>query len=330
MGRGKSFKRRKDTLMRIVQRCDYRFPAYGSAGAERLVESLCKGLRSLGHEVVLWSKPGSKLDFVECVEDFPKDFDIIHHHGWTPQLEGEYNSWGIPWVSTIHGGGMENDPYWLQQANNNPNIVCVSKFVADRINCKAFVHSCVDQDEFRFQEQKQDYFLYLSGLDWGFSKGLDTFIMISKLVRSKKFIIAGSGKNEQIINFVRDQCKDSSNLKFVGEVNGQFKIDLISSAKALIMPTKLPDACPLTVPESLMCGTPVIGSTNGSLPELLNKKIGFNCETMPQYMKAMLIIDKIKPIDCRKEAEERFSSVAAAKKYISLYEKRLKYGSVQV
>jgi glycosyltransferase involved in cell wall biosynthesis len=316
--------------MRIIQRCDYQFPAHGSAGAERLVESLCRGLRSLGHDVVLWCKPGSKLDFVECVEDFPKDFDIVHHHGWSPQFEVEYNSWGIPWVSTIHGGGSETDPYWLEKSNNNPNIVCVSKVIADRINCKAFVHSCVDPDEFIFKDKKENYFLYLSGLDWGFAKGLDIFIELARLSPSKTFVIAGSGKNQSIIDFIRHSCKTFSNLKFVGEVNGSNKIDLIANARALIMPTKLNDACPLTVPESLMCGTPVIGSTNGSLPELLNKKIGFNCKTLSEYMKAMLIIDKIKPIDCRKEAEERFSSVAAAKKYISLYEKRLKYGSVQV
>lgn len=315
--------------MRIVQRCDYQFPARGSAGAERLVESLCKGLRDLGHEVVLWCKPGSKLDFVDCVENLPKDFDIVHHHGWSPQFETtEYNLWGTPWISTIHGGGSESDPFWLEKANNNPNIICVSKFVADRINCKAFVHSCVDPNEFVYQDKKSPYFLYISGLDWGFAKGLDIFIELARLNSHKSFIIAGSGKNQQIIDYIKHNCANLSNLNFVGEVNGIEKVNLIANAKALIMPTKLGDACPLTIPESLMCGTPVIGSNNGSLPELLNKKIGFNCTTISEYMKAIMIIDTIKPLNCRKEAEERFSSIAAAKKYISLYEKRLKYGSV--
>lgn len=316
--------------MKIIQRCDYAFPAKGSAGAERLVESLCKGLKQLGHDVVLWCKPGSKLDFVECVETLPEGFDIINAHGWEPQKEDEYNSWGVPWVNVIHGGGSESDPFWLAKANNNPNIVCVSKVIADRINCKAYVHSCVDPSEFKFRPIKQDYFLYLSGLDWGFAKGLDIFIELAKLTPSKQFVIAGSGKNQEILQFIVQSCEKIKNLKFVGEVNGLTKVNLISDAKALIMPTKLNDACPLTVPESLMCGTPVIGSTNGSLPELLNNKIGFNCATIPEYMKALLVINKIKPADCRKEAEERFSSVSAAKKYISLYEKRLQYGSVQV
>lgn len=315
--------------MKIVQRCDYRFPARGSAGAERLVESLTRGLLELGHEVVLWCKPGSALDYVKCVDALPEGFDIIHHHGWHYPNEKEYDSWGTPWVSTLHGGGMENGADFMKAANNNPHLVCVSKFVADRVKCRAFVHSCSDPSDFIFKKEKQDYFLYLAGLDWGFDKGLDTFIKLSKLFPNYRFIIAGAGRNQQIVDFVKNVCSQVRNLKFVGEVNGVAKAELIANAKAYVLPTKLPDACPMTVSEALLSGTPVIGSSNGSMPELLHPSVGFSCKQDSDYVKAFVKINEIDPETCRKYAMENFSSAAAAKKYVELYEKMLKYNTVQ-
>jgi len=49
--------------MKILQVSPYKYPAKGSAGAERYVERLCRGLVKLGHEVFLLCKEGSALNF---------------------------------------------------------------------------------------------------------------------------------------------------------------------------------------------------------------------------------------------------------------------------
>lgn len=314
--------------MKILQWCDNVFPAKGNMGAERVVERTCRGLQKLGHTVYLKAKPESKLDWIEVVQEIPSDVDIIHHHGWCYWDEDKYNAWGKPWVSTIHGGGMETDPKWLELSKNNPHVICVSKFVADRIGNSAFVHACSDPDEFIYKEKKENYFLYLSSLDWGLQKGLNIFIDLAKKVRGSKFVVAGGTKNGALIYSLQEVCKANPNITYVGEVNGKEKAELFANAKAYILPTQLPDACPTTVSEALMSGTPVIGSAFGSMPEIVPPQVGKICHTELDYIKAIATISQIRPEDCKKFALKNYSDVETAKKYVTYYENMLKYGKV--
>lgn len=77
-----------------------------------------------------------------------------------------------------------------------------------------------------------------------------------------------------------------------------------------------------------MSGTPVISSKNGAMPEIIiDGKIGYNCTAIPEYMKAILNIDKIKPLDCRKYAEQNYSDTVAAAKHLVYYNNILTKGS---
>lgn len=314
--------------MKILQVMNYTAPAKGNMGAERMMERLSKGLIQLGHKVYLKANPSSeKMDWIEMVQDIP-DCDIIHYQGWMWENEEEYNRSGKPWVATIHGGGMETSPEWLKRANQNPHIICVSKFVADRINCSAYAHTCAEPTEFIFKKDKQNYFLYLASLDWGVQKGLDIFVNLSRKLRNLEFVIAGSGKNVSLINAIKDICRTQTNLKYVGEVNGIEKAELIANAKALILPTQLPDACPTTVSEALISGTPVIGSVNGSLPEIVPPEVGFVCKTEVDYVKAIFNINKVSTQACRDFAMKNYSSVVCAEKHITFYENMIRCGAV--
>lgn len=312
--------------MNIVQSCShYQFPAKGSAGAERIVERVSRGLVKLGHKVYLLGAKGSTTDTGAIVVDsIPDDADIIHLHGVQMEKQEEYNKLPKPWVGTIHGGGMETDPQFLTAVRNHPNIICVSKFVADRLGCQAFVHSCASPEEFEYKEAKGNYFLYVASFGWGMQKGLDVFINLSRRISSAQFMIAGSGGSEVFLNQLSLLCATSSNLRYIGEINGKEKSHWLSNAKAMIIPTHLADACPTTVSESLMCGTPVIGSTNGSLPEIVPPSVGFVCLSISDYMKAIVNINKIRPSDCRDYAEKNYSDMAAAKKHLIYYESMLK------
>ena len=192
--------------MNIVQTCNYKFPATGSAGAERIIERLCRGLTKLGHKVSLLGKPGSITDTgAHIVENIPKNTDIVHHHGFELENQYKYNSWGIPWVSTIHGGGMEHDPKFLNGVKGHPNVLCVSKFVSDRLQCPAFVHNCASEEEFIYKTEKQNYFLSMASFGWGFQKGLDVFIRLARKIKKFDFYIAGSG-NLEFSNHISKLC----------------------------------------------------------------------------------------------------------------------------
>jgi glycosyltransferase involved in cell wall biosynthesis len=320
--------------MNIVQSCShYQFPAKGSAGAERIVERLCRGFVKLGHKVYLHGAKGSTTDTGAIVVDsIPDDADIIHLHGVQMEKQDQYNKLPKPWVGTIHGGGMETDPKFLTAVRNHPNIICVSKFVADRLHCSAFVHSCASPEEFEYSDTKDNYLLYLAGFGWGMQKGLDVFFQMANLFPGIQFYVAGSGGDPEFVKQVQFKCSQSANLRFLGEINGKDKASYLSKAKALMIPTHLPDACPSTVSEALISGTPVIASTNGSMPEIIPANVGYTCKGSSQYMKAIMNISGklIKPSECRDYAEKNYSDVAAAKKHLIYYQSMLEHKRVVI
>lgn len=314
--------------MEILVWCDAQFPAKDSQGAERVVEAHCKGLSELGHKVYLFCKKGSYLtscSSVQCVQEVPKNIDIIHYHGFNTNGD-PCDNLGVPVVKTPHGGGME-DAAWLQCAKQNENrMIFVSNFVAQRAGCKAFVNSCLIPDEFIYKNEKEDYFLWMAGTDWGESKGLFSTIFLAKKMNIK-LKIAGSGNNNQIINEIKSHC--SKKIEYIGSVNGRQKAQLLSLAKGYILLSRVDDACPLTVSEALISGTPVIGSDRGALPELIdNSRTGFICSTDADVYRAIGKINTIKPIDCLVAGMAKFHYIGACQKLLRFYTNMISKGSV--
>ncbi len=314
--------------MKICLACDYTAPAKNSMGAERMIESLADAFLELGHEIVMKINPDSIYATAPIVSEIPKDCDIINFNGWIPATsEQEYSSHGIPWVVTLHGGGTENDPEWLRTVKN-PHMICVSKFIADRIGTKAWAWSCSNPDNLLFlnEEEKGDYFLWMAGTDWGEGKGLITAIHLAKKLRFK-LKIAGHGTNQETIENIKRSCDDR--IEFVGAVNGQQKAELLAKAKGFLLLTRLPDACPLTFSEAMLSGTPVITFPNGAMPELMNDEVGFVCRSEAELAKAILKIDTIKPGRCFDYGMENLSNIATAKKYLQFYQNMIDFGNVQ-
>jgi glycosyltransferase involved in cell wall biosynthesis len=301
--------------MKIIQVCDYMPPARDAQGAERIVERISKGLVELGHEVLLKANPKAYLSPVEGVKltDKLDGADMLHFHGWEPQI---YESFGIPWVTTIHG-------YQLHQETNKAyrlrNVVAVSQFAARSIGVTQYVWNCADPKEFTYEPKKEPYFVWMAGTDWGEAKGLFTTIDLAKRLRLN-LKIAGSGTNQEHLRRIREAC--DNRIEYLGAVNGEEKVKLIQKAKALFLFTRVPDACPCVVSEALMCGTPIIGSKNGSMCEIVvNNLTGFTCTSFAEFVRAVRTIDKIHPQNCRDYAEQNYSITESAKRYVRVYER---------
>jgi len=313
--------------MKIAQVCSFTSPAKNSMGAERIVERITKGRVELGHEVVMKINPDSTNTPAPVVSEIPKDCDILHFHGWDARTsKAEYESYGIPYVVTMHGGGTEIDPVWLASMKRNPNMICVSKFISDRVMCSAFVHSCTHPTEVTYKADKDDYFLWMAGTDWGESKGLFSTITMAKRLRFK-LILAGTGRNQNVINQIKSL--EDENIKYVGALNGKEKATMLSNAKGFILMTKVPDACPATVSEALMSGTPIISSGAGCMPELVKPSIGFVCKNQAEFAQAISKIKKISPSNCRNYAMNNFSHLVASTKYLQYYNNMINYGNVE-
>ena len=148
------------------------------------------------------------------------------------------------------------------------------------------LYTGIQNEDFLFENQKDDYFLWCGGLNWGIEgKGLDVFIELAKLNKDKKFIAYGAG-NKDIENHLYNL--NINNFYYKGKLNrGEEHKKVFSKAKALLMPTKIMDTLPRTCLEAVSKGTPIIGSNNGSIPEIINQTGGKVCLSLEEYSQAL-------------------------------------------
>ncbi len=121
--------------------------------------------------------------------------------------------------------------------------------------------------------KKKNYFLYFGRISE--EKGIQTLINAAKELPSIHFKIAGTGP--LLCHF---QAQNIPNISFVGFKQGNELENLIQQAKFVIVPSEWFENNPLSIIESMMSGTPVIGSNIGGIPELITNNVtGFLFET---------------------------------------------------
>lgn len=302
--------------MHIVQFQHTRVPVEKYGGAQRIVVWLSQALVELGHDVTLLAGRGSSVPGVRVVEVdaaevrrpgfdvhryVPGPVDVMHYHGL---VEHPPN---VPYVATLHGNlgpGAAAPSY----------VISVSENHARRHGTRSFVYNGVRLDEYEFRPQKSDFDLFLARLHS--SKGWRVAAGLAKAERFR-LVIAGGWRPTL-----------SPWLKFVGEVGGAEKRELLAGARCLWMPVQWEDPCPVNVLEALASGTPVIATPRGSLPQLVGTDGtgGAVGETPDELIAIRRRLADFDPQSCRRRAERYFTHVRMARDYVRMYEGLLRDG----
>jgi GTP cyclohydrolase I len=107
----------------------------------------------------------------------------------------------------------------------------------------------------------------------------------------------------------------------LGEIGDAEKQRLYEGAIATLFPIAWPEPFGLVLIESLACGTPVLASPVGSVPEVIRDGVsGFHCTTVDDYVRGIERIDEIGREVCRREFEERFTADRMARRYEETFE----------
>ncbi|MEJ1159867.1 glycosyltransferase family 4 protein [Prosthecomicrobium sp. N25] len=108
--------------------------------------------------------------------------------------------------------------------------------------------------------------------------------------------------------------------RFLGPLGFAQKRDLLSRAKALLVPSLAPETSSLVAMEALACGTPVIAFPAGALPEIVEPgETGFLVDGVEAMARAIGRADEIDRRHCRRVARERFSGGRMAQGYFAAY-----------
>lgn len=140
------------------------------------------------------------------------------------------------------------------------------------------------------KSKEKKYAIYFGRLS--VEKGIKTLIAACKELPNIQFVFAGSGPLEE-------ECSSISNINFVGFKTGDELKTLIKNAAFSIVASECYENCPMSIIESQMLGTPVVGSNLGGIPELIeNGKTGiiFEAGNVPELIDKILYIYNNEPL----------------------------------
>ncbi len=113
--------------------------------------------------------------------------------------------------------------------------------------------------------------LFLSRLEKtkGINELLDSIPAILAAYPKTELIIAGSGSYEKIVKEHPIVVKHPDNIKYVGYVRGNDKLQLFSKSDLYVFPS-YGEGCPVSVLEAVAIGLPIIYTAVGALPDILS------------------------------------------------------------
>lgn len=147
-------------------------------------------------------------------------------------------------------------------------------------------------------------------------KGIKELIEAAKILNNKnipiKINIIGTG---DLDNYVKQNTQDLHNTEFIGKIDNKLLPQYFQATDVLIVPSTHEEGAGRVIMEALSCGTPVIGSNRGGIPEILDASVGELIEVSPENivsaiekMNSKINISQITAEKCRQYAEEKFSS----------------------
>ncbi len=293
-----------------------RLPVQGYGGTQRAIVNVARGLAELGTRVTLLAGSGSRVREATLVTVdaqaargptfdiqavLPRDIDILC--AFSPLHVAPR----VPWIWRLAGNRRPGQAC-------PPNTLFVSADHARRHSGRAFVYNGVDPREYPFQPVKTDFDLFLGRLHH--AKGYHWAAEGAK--RSRRRLIVAGGWRPSFSRWVR----------YVGAVQGEPRVNLLAGARCLWMPALWDEPCANVLLEALMCGTPILGTHRGSLPEIVTAEVGALGDSVEELVELAHGIERIDPAACRARAEGHFSHLAMAEGYLRVFREYLRTGEM--
>lgn len=293
------------------------FATANSKTSARLVASApCGYSESASIDAKVWEV----LHVSSCFER-ASEFDLIHNSfdflplGFSRLVE-------TPVVTTIHGFSSERIVPVYEKYDSTSHYVAISD--ADRhpsLQYAATIHHGIDMGAFQLGVGTRDKLLFFGRIHP--EKGTAEAIEIARLAGLPLVIAGIIQDSEYFANSVEPHI-DGQRVTFLGPVSADRKSALLGSARALIHYVSFDEPFGFSVVEAMACGTPVIATRRGSMPELIREGVnGCLVETVAHAVEAIASLSSLSPEGVRASVLERFSDDRMVDDYVTLYRRLL-------
>ena len=127
-------------------------------------------------------------------------------------------------------------------------------------------------------------------------------------------------EEKRVLRRVRRARTSATTIEYLGEVTHGEKVELLQNARATLFPIEWEEPFGLVMIESMACGTPVIATRWGAVPEVIEHgPSGVIVDDYRQMAAALEEADARSARVCRRFAEERFSPERMVADYVEAY-----------
>ena len=322
-------------------------PPSGYGGIEWVVSLLADGLAGAGHDVTLFASGDSRTKatlasvFAEAPSELigrtqpellhglccycrADEFDVINDHtGMLGSVLGA--TVDTPVVHTVHGP-LNGEPGHIYELIDGlaPDVGLISISMNQRkpkphLNWIANCHNALDFSVYPFKRTRGDYLLFLGRMSP--DKGAHRAIAVA-METGLPLKLAGKMQDPKEVRYFKELVEPHlvDGIEYLGEVSHGEKVELLQNARATLFPIEWEEPFGLVMIESMACGTPVIATRWGAVPEVIEEgRSGIIVDDYRIIPAALEEADRLDPHDIRRYVEEEFSPERMVSDYLQAY-----------
>ncbi|HVE91665.1 MAG TPA: glycosyltransferase family 4 protein [Actinomycetota bacterium] len=325
-----------------------RVPPVTYGGIEWVVSSLSDELTERGHDVTLFA-PGGSSTKAKLVSPFAapprgtdrigelapellhalscyihaEDFDVIHDHGGLAgPAFGAFSQ--TPVIITVHGPFTPDQRRLYDLVKDRVNVVAISHAQAadmPDISYLDVIHNGIDVDAFPYQPEKEDYLAYVGRFTP--EKGAHIAMDVARRL-GMRLVLVGKAAEPHEKAYLQERIFPNLGPldDYRGEVTEEEKRRIYAGARCVLFPINWHEPFGLVMVEALACGTPVIATRHGAVPEVMVDGVtGYIVDDPEDMPDRFGRLDAIDPQTCRQHVRENFSARAMVERYEAAYQR---------
>jgi glycosyltransferase involved in cell wall biosynthesis len=325
-------------------------PPTGYGGIEWVVSLLADGLADAGHDVTLFASGDSRTraklaavferapseligrtfwelqHVISCYSRYD-EFDVINDHSGPPAF-AIGGAVPTPVVHTVHGP-LTGEPGALYESISRvaPHVGLISISMNQRkpkpdLNWIANCPNALDLSVYPCSPHRGDYLLFIGRMSP--DKGAHRAVAVA-MQTGLPLKIAGKCREPKekkyFSEFVEPHLGPAHGIEYLGEVNHGEKVELLQDARATLFPIEWEEPFGLVMIESMACGTPVIATRWGAVPEVIEHgRSGIVVDDYRLMALALEEADRLDPLECRRYVEGMFAPERMVADYVQAYE----------
>jgi glycosyltransferase involved in cell wall biosynthesis len=256
---------------------------------------------------------------ISAVFERASEFDVIHNgFDFLPLTYSDLVD--TPVVTTIHGFSSEQIVPVFEKYNARGYYVAISNADRhERLDYVATIHHGIDMGRFELRRAPGDYLLFFGRIHP--DKGTVEAIDVAERA-GIPLVIAGIVQDQGYFEQRVEPRLDGESVSYVGAVVPPRRGCLLGGARALLHLVNFDEPFGFSVVEAMACGTPVIATRRGSMPEIVSHgENGFLVDTQQDAVAAVHASGALDRAAVRASVERRFDVERMVDEYLALYQR---------